>query len=141
MIPGLENAVFTRYGVMHRNTFLNSPKVLDGFSRLKGREDLFFAGQMTGVEGYMESAMSGIVAGINMSRTLNGNPPLRFPDETMIGALFNHLRNDYTKDFEPMGANMGILPETDRKIRDKKERYTYLADRAINALKNFLKEN
>lgn len=140
MIPGLENAVFTRYGVMHRNTFLNSPKVLDGFSRLKGRENLFFAGQMTGVEGYMESAMSGIVAGINMSRTLNGKSPLKFPDETMIGALYNHLRNDYTKDFEPMGANMGILPGIDRKIRDKKERYTYLADRAINAMKGFLEE-
>ena len=138
MIPGLEKAVFTRYGVMHRNTFLNSPKVLDEYARLK--ENLYFAGQITGVEGYMESAMSGIVAGINLYRTLNGKDPLKFPKETMIGALNNHISNDYTADFEPMGANMGILPPSEERIKDKKERYTYLADRAIAAMTNFLKE-
>ncbi|MBQ5321739.1 MAG: methylenetetrahydrofolate--tRNA-(uracil(54)-C(5))-methyltransferase (FADH(2)-oxidizing) TrmFO [Oscillospiraceae bacterium] len=138
MIPGLEKAVFTRYGVMHRNTFLNSPKVLDEYARLK--ENLYFAGQITGVEGYMESAMSGIVAGINLYRTLNGKDPLKFPKETMIGALNNHISNDYTADFEPMGANMGILPPSEERIKGKKERYTYLADRAIAAMTNFLKE-
>lgn len=138
MIPGLEKAVFTRYGVMHRNTFLNSPKVLDEYARLK--ENLYFAGQITGVEGYMESAMSGIVAGINLYRTLNGKDPLKFPKETMIGALNNHISNDYTADFEPMGANMGILPPSEERIKGKKERYTYLADRAIAAMTDFLKE-
>lgn len=140
MIPGLENAVFTRRGVMHRNTFLNSPKVLDSFARLKTRENLFFAGQMTGVEGYMESASGGIVAGINMVRYLSGKELLLFPPETMTGALQRHISNDYTKDFEPMGANMGLLPAVEGRL-GKKDRYKLIADRAIEALKKFTEEN
>lgn len=143
MIPGLQSAVFTRYGVMHRNTFLNSPKVLDGFQRAKGRENLFFAGQMTGVEGYMESAMSGIVAGINMARVLEGKKLISFPETTMIGALLGHQRNDFTKDFEPMGANMGILPrvENSGKKLPKAERYAVVAEKAYETMKKFIKEN
>ncbi len=140
MIPGLENANFTRKGVMHRNTFINSPKVLDQFSRLKGRKDLFFAGQMTGVEGYMESASSGILAGINMARVLEGKEPLLFPHDTMIGALQRHISNDFTKDFEPMGANMGLLPSVSGRI-PKQERYIMVADRAEQSMTEFLKEN
>lgn len=140
MIPGLENAVFTRYGVMHRNTFLNSPKVLDEFSRLKDDKELYFAGQMTGVEGYMESAASGILAGLNLYRTLNGLKELKFPKETMIGALQSHLSNEYTGDFQPMGANMGILPPLGEKIKGKKERYTALADRAEKIMDRFIEE-
>ena len=140
MIPGLENANFTRHGVMHRNTFINSPKVLDEFSRLKGREDLFFAGQMTGVEGYMESASSGILAGLNMARVLAGKEPLLFPHDTMIGALQRHISNDFTKDFEPMGANMGLLPSVSGRI-PKQERYVLVADRAEESMTRFLEEN
>ena len=139
MIPGLANAEFVRYGVMHRNTFLDSPRLLDREFRLKARPQLRFAGQMTGVEGYMESAASGLLAGHYLARELLGLPPLILPEETMLGALTAHVVNEQS-DFQPMGANMGILPPLPEKIRDKKARYLALAERSLAALKRTLEE-
>lgn len=135
MIPGLENAEFVRYGVMHRNSFINSPKVLNGDFSLRTRPDLFFAGQITGVEGYMESAASGIMAGLNMARRLSGRDTLVLPRETMIGALARYISDETVENFQPMGANMGILPELDVRIRDKQERYQAIAERALERLR------
>ncbi len=139
MIPGLANAEFVRYGVMHRNTFLDSPRLLDREFRLKASPQLRFAGQMTGVEGYMESAASGLLAGHYLARELLGLPPLVLPEETMLGALTAHVVNEQS-DFQPMGANMGILPPLPEKIRDKKARYLALAERSLAALKRTLEE-
>ena len=139
MIPGLANAEFVRYGVMHRNTFLDSPRLLDREFRLKTSPQLRFAGQMTGVEGYMESAASGLLAGHHLARELLGLPPLVLPEETMLGALTAHVVNEQS-DFQPMGANMGILPPLPEKIRDKKARYLALAERSLAALKRTLEE-
>ncbi len=139
MIPGLANAEFVRYGVMHRNTFLDSPRLLDREFRLKTYPQLRFAGQMTGVEGYMESAASGLLAGHHLARELLGLPPLILPEETMLGALTAHVVNEQS-DFQPMGANMGILPPLPEKIRDKKARYLALAERSLAALKRTLEE-
>ena len=139
MIPGLANAEFVRYGVMHRNTFLDSPRLLDREFRLKTSPQLRFAGQMTGVEGYMESAASGLLAGHYLARELLGLPPLVLPEETMLGALTAHVVNEQS-DFQPMGANMGILPPLPEKIRDKKARYLALAERSLAALKRTLEE-
>ncbi len=141
LIPGLENAEFLRYGVMHRNTFLNSPKLLNSDYSLKSNKNLFFAGQITGVEGYMESASSGLVAGINAVRAIKNETPLYFPNTTMIGALSLHASSSISKDFQPMGANFGVLPTLNEKIRDKKLRYNKLALRALDDLKEYLKEN
>lgn len=135
MIPGLENAEFVRYGVMHRNSFINSPKVLNGDFSLRTRPNLFFAGQITGVEGYMESAASGIMAGLNMARRLSGRDTLVLPGETMTGALARYISDESVENFQPMGANMGILPDLDIRIRDKQERYRVIADRALEQLK------
>jgi len=135
MIPGLENAEFVRYGVMHRNSFINSPKVLNGDFSLRTRPNLFFAGQITGVEGYMESAASGIMAGLNMTRRLSGRDTLVLPRETMTGALARYISDETVTNFQPMGANMGILPDLDVRIRDKQERYRIIADRALEQLK------
>lgn len=140
MIPGLQNAEFARYGVMHRNTFLDSPRLLDGTFRLKSENRIFFAGQMTGVEGYMESAMSGILAGRNVGRLLQGKAPLKLPRETMCGSLSAYISDPTVTDFQPMGANMGILPTLDTPVRDKKQRYAALAQRALTALNQVLKE-
>mgnify|MGYP001030698137 FL=1 len=134
MIPGLGRAEFARYGVMHRNTFLNSPQVLDADFSFRKRNDLFFAGQITGVEGYMESAASGILAGKNAVRRLRGEPPLILPDTTMMGALSHYIAEYAGKDFQPMGANFGVLPPLSEKIRDKRERYAALSQRALEAL-------
>ncbi len=134
MIPGLAGAEFVRYGVMHRNTFLNSPQVLDADFSLRKRSILFFAGQITGVEGYMESAASGILAGRNAVRRLRGEPPLLLPDSTMTGALSHYIAEYSGKDFQPMGANFGVLPPLPEKIRDKRERYAALSQRALAAL-------
>ena len=131
MIPALKNAEFVRYGVMHRNTFLNSPKILNGDYSMINYPNIFFAGQITGVEGYMESAGSGIICGINAVRTLCGQERLILPEYTMLGALQRHICNRDTKDFQPMGANFGILPPIEPKIRDKRERYAALSDRAL----------
>ncbi len=134
MIPGLENAEFMRYGVMHRNSFIDSPRVLNKNLSLKNHPNIFFAGQITGVEGYMESAASGIIAGVNAVRYLNGQEALVLPNTTMIGALLEYITDDSVKDFQPMGANFGIMPQLDKVIRDKKERYQALADRSLETL-------
>lgn len=133
MIPGLEHAEFVRYGVMHRNTFLNSPKLLNADFSFRTRPNLFFAGQMTGVEGYMESAASGMMAGKNVVRRLLGQAPLILPDVTMIGALSRYIAAYSGKDFQPMGANFGVLPPLPEKIRDKRERYLALSMRSLNS--------
>ena len=140
MIPGLENAEFVRYGVMHRNTFLDSPRLLDHTFRLTKEPRIFFAGQITGVEGYIESAASGIVAGMNLARVLEGKEPVRFPAETMLGALTGYISDPTVKDFQPMGSNMGILPPLETKERDKQKRYLLLAERAMAALESCLTE-
>ena len=140
MIPGLENAEFVRYGVMHRNSFINSPQLLSENYSLKDYPNIFFAGQITGVEGYMESAGSGILAGINAVRSAEGKAPFVLPRETMLGALTAYVCDKNVKDFQPMGANFGILPPIEPKIRDKKERYAALANRAMSELKNKLKD-
>lgn len=134
MIPGLENAEFVRYGVMHRNSFLNSPKLLDADFSLRQNKNIFFAGQITGVEGYMESAASGIMAGINAVRRVENKPPLVLNNDTMIGALSEYISDESVTDFQPMGANFGILPPIEPKIRDKRERYMALAKRAVESL-------
>ncbi|MBQ4613158.1 MAG: methylenetetrahydrofolate--tRNA-(uracil(54)-C(5))-methyltransferase (FADH(2)-oxidizing) TrmFO [Clostridia bacterium] len=140
MIPALKNAEFVRYGVMHRNTFLDAPRLLDGAFRLKENHNLFFAGQMTGVEGYMESAASGILAGINAVRQVRGEAPLILPRDTMMGALAGHVC-DENKHYQPMGANFGILPPIEPHIRDKKARYAALANRALDSLEAALAQD
>ena len=134
MIPALHDAEFVRYGVMHRNTFLDSPRLLTGGYQLKDEPRLFFAGQMTGVEGYMESAASGLLAGLNAARTVTGQPPVILPRDTMMGALAGYISDPSVTDFQPMGANFGILPPLERTIRDKRERYGALAERAMHSL-------
>ena len=140
MIPGLAHAEFVRYGVMHRNTFLNSPALLDGDFSFRRRPGLYFAGQITGVEGYMESAGSGILAGINLARRLQGREPLLLPETTMLGALSRHVSQYAGKDFQPMGANFGVLPPLPEKIRDKRQRYMALSQRALCDLEPMLQE-
>lgn len=140
MIPGLENAVFVRYGVMHRNSFICSPKHLLNTYQLKADSQIFMAGQITGVEGYVESAQSGIVAGINMVRLLEGKKPLVFPEETVMGALANYITKASKEDFQPMKANFGILPDFEIRIK-KKERKAAYATRAIEKMKEFIDEN
>ncbi|MBQ4526778.1 MAG: methylenetetrahydrofolate--tRNA-(uracil(54)-C(5))-methyltransferase (FADH(2)-oxidizing) TrmFO [Clostridia bacterium] len=136
MIPGLENAEFVRYGVMHRNTFINSPKVLKPTYQTKKCEKLFFAGQITGVEGYIESASSGMVAGINMAKMLLNEDMIIFPKETATGALCHYITDDSIKNFQPMNVTFGIITPCDKKIRKKKEKNSYLAQRAIEFFKN-----
>ena len=131
MIPGLENAEFVRYGVMHRNSFLNSPKLLNADFSLRKNPNIFFAGQITGVEGYMESAASGIMAGINAVRRADGRESLVLSEYNMIGALSQYISDESVTNFQPMGANFGILPPIEPKIRDKRERYMALAQRAL----------
>jgi methylenetetrahydrofolate--tRNA-(uracil-5-)-methyltransferase len=131
MIPGLAQAEFVRYGVMHRNTFLDSPRLLRRDLSFKKRDNLFFAGQLTGVEGYMESAACGILAGQNVLRRLAGEPPLVLPQITMIGALLHYVTDETVTRFQPMGANFGILPPLEEKIKDKRERYAALATRSL----------
>ena len=141
LIPALHRADFVRYGVMHRNTFLCSPKVLDSDFSVKENKQLFFAGQITGVEGYMESAASGIMAGINAARLLEGKETLTLPRTTMIGALSMYIADPTVKKFQPMGANLGVLPELENRPRDKKERAGAYAKRALDDLNKFLIEN
>lgn len=140
LIPGLENAEFVRYGVMHRNTFINSPELLAPELSLKSNGNIFFAGQLSGVEGYMESAASGIVAGINAAAKLKGEKPLILPGFTMIGALLHYICDGSVTDFQPMGANFGILPPLDTHIRDKRERYAALAKRSADWFGSLIKE-
>ena len=135
MIPALKNAEFMRYGVMHRNTFIDSPRILNPDFSMKGNGNIFFAGQITGVEGYMESGSSGLIAGINAARRIMSEDPLVLPNETMIGALSNYISDESVSNFQPMGANFGILPPIEPHIRDKKERYLALANRSLDVLK------
>ena len=142
MIPGLENAEFERYGQMHRNTFIASPKLLRPTLQHISRDDLFFAGQLTGVEGYMGNIATGLLAGINMAILVHGKPPLELPHETMLGALCHYITHADLKDFQPMKANFGILPELGlgKKV-SKKEKGQAYADRAMSMLDEYLKNN
>ena len=140
MIPGLENANFVKYGVMHRNTFINSPDLLYASGELKENKNIYFAGQITGVEGYVESIASGLVAGINTVQQLKKENKIIFPKNTMIGALCKYISSPNDK-FQPMNANYGIMPELSEKIRDKKMRYEKISDRAIGEMNIFINEN
>jgi methylenetetrahydrofolate--tRNA-(uracil-5-)-methyltransferase len=139
LIPGLENAEIVRYGVMHRNTFINSPSLLQPTYQYKNRSTLFIAGQMTGVEGYVESAASGLIAGINAGRLARGEQLLVFPIETVLGSMANYITTADSRHFQPMNANFGLLPAFSARIRSKKERYEKLAQRAIGEIQNFRK--
>ena len=139
MIPGLENAEFLRYGVMHRNTFLDSPKLLNSDFSLRKDDRIFFAGQMTGVEGYIESAASGILAGYYLAKKLLGETPVVLPKTSMMGALSYYISDPSVENFQPMGSNMGILPDIGCRIKDKSERYLQIAERGLNDLKEALK--
>ncbi|MBR2214153.1 MAG: FADH(2)-oxidizing methylenetetrahydrofolate--tRNA-(uracil(54)-C(5))-methyltransferase TrmFO [Selenomonadaceae bacterium] len=140
LIPGLERAEFVRYGVMHRNTFLNSPKLLQPTLQYKTQENLLFAGQMTGVEGYVESAAAGLMAGLNGARLARGEKPLVFPPETCHGALARYITTP-TENFQPMNVNFGLLPSLNEKTRDKKQKKESLAKRALDTLANFARQN
>ncbi|PLR97286.1 FADH(2)-oxidizing methylenetetrahydrofolate--tRNA-(uracil(54)-C(5))-methyltransferase TrmFO [Bacillus sp. T33-2] len=139
LIPGLENAEIVRYGVMHRNTFINSPKVLKATYQFREREDLFFAGQMTGVEGYVESAASGLIAGINAARLVSGQSPVEFPAETAMGSMAHYITTTNPNNFQPMNANFGLFPELPQKIRAKAERNEQHATRALGTIQKFVK--
>ena len=141
MIPALNHAQFLRYGVMHRNTFINSPRILNSDYSDKENKSRFFAGQLTGVEGYMESASSGLLCGINAARLLSGENTITLPPTTMMGALSRYISDSFVTDFQPMGANFGILPELMNRPRDKAERGQAYADRALADLKMFIEEN
>lgn len=136
MIPGLENANIVRYGVMHRNTYLNSPQLLEKTYKLKEENNIYFAGQMTGVEGYVESAASGIVAALNALYNREGKQII-FPTETMIGAMANYIVDSTSKNFQPMNANFGIIKPLPERIKDKKEKYEKYANRSLEILENF----
>lgn len=138
LIPGLENAEVVRFGVMHRNTFLNSPKLLKDTYQLKERDDLFFAGQMTGVEGYVESAASGLIAGINAAKLVKGEELAVFPRETAIGSMAYYITTANPDNFQPMNANFGLLPPLETRIKNKQERNTAIAERALETIQNFI---
>lgn len=138
MIPGLEQTEFVRYGVMHRNTFLDSPRLLESDLSLKKRPEIYFAGQITGVEGYVESAASGILAGHNLARRLRGEQPLQLPLDCMLGALVHYISDPSVSDFQPMGANMGILPPWQERVKDKTKRYELIANRGLDSLRAYL---
>lgn len=140
LIPGLEQAEIVRYGVMHRNTFINSPKLLKPTYQYKEREDLFFAGQMTGVEGYVESAASGLVAGINAAHYVLGKELIVFPQETAIGSMAHYITSANPKHFQPMNANFGLFAPLDEPIKDKKKKNERYAERALETIQNFLKK-
>lgn len=139
LIPGLENVEIVRYGVMHRNTFINSPSLLKPTYQFKKRNDLFFAGQMTGVEGYVESAASGLVAGINAAKLVLGEELVTFPQETAIGSMAHYITTTNQKNFQPMNANFGLLKELPVKIKNKKERNEQYANRAIETIQTISK--
>ncbi|WP_298024864.1 methylenetetrahydrofolate--tRNA-(uracil(54)-C(5))-methyltransferase (FADH(2)-oxidizing) TrmFO [uncultured Dysosmobacter sp.] len=131
MIPALRNAEFLRYGVMHRNTFLNSPRLLDRYYRLKAQPRISFAGQMTGVEGYVESAASGFLVGVETARRLLGKPPVDFPQETAIGALGLYISNQSVVTFQPMNVNFGIMPPLDHRVKGKRNKNAELSQRSL----------
>ena len=134
MIPALKNAEFVRYGVMHRNTYLDSPRLLDRYYRLRGRENVMFAGQITGVEGYVESAASGLVAAVELAHRLKGLPPVDFPQETALGALAHYVSNPTVVNFQPMNVNFGIIPPLGYKVKGKRNKNAALSQRALDAL-------
>jgi len=134
LIPGLENAEFVRYGVMHRNTFINSPKLLHPTYQFRGRETLFFAGQMTGVEGYVESAASGLIAGLNAGRLAGGREPLTLPAHTTLGSMAHYITTADFKHFQPMNANFGLFPPLGYRVRSKKDKNDAIAARALEAI-------
>jgi len=138
MIPGLENAEFVRYGVMHRNTFINSPKLLQPTYQLKERPTLFFAGQMTGVEGYVESAASGLIAGINAAQAYAGREGIVFPEDTTLGSMARYITTADFKHFQPMNANFGLFPKLETRHRKKAEKNEALARRALDSLRAFI---
>lgn len=140
MIPGLQDAEFVRLGQMHRNTFINSPTLLHPTLQFKSRPELFFAGQITGTEGYVGSTMGGLLAGINMGRLLQNQPLLHMPQETMIGALLHYITHAEPKNFQPMKATMGLLPDMNKRIRSKQARYAAYAERAQTHLQTYLAE-
>ncbi len=131
MIPALHDAEFLRYGVMHRNTFLNSPRLLDRYYRLKKEQRISFAGQMTGVEGYVESAASGFLVGVETARRLQGKPPVDFPQETAIGALGLYVSNESVTVFQPMNINFGIMPPLDHRVKGKRNKNAELSQRSL----------
>ncbi len=137
LIPGLENAVFVRYGQMHRNTFIFSPDILNEFLQSRTRKDLFFAGQLCGVEGYLASIGTGLIAGINMAAFLNNNKMMTLPAQTMLGALFKYICDSESDFFQPMKANFGLLPKLENKIKKKIDRYQAYADRSLDILKKY----
>lgn len=141
LIPGLEQAEFVRYGVMHRNTFVNSPKLLKPTYQFKGRDNLFFAGQMTGVEGYVESAASGLIAGINAARLAKGEACLEFPETSVLGSMAHYITHADPAHFQPMNANFGLVPSLGQRIRNKKEKNELLAQRALEAIGTFANEH
>jgi methylenetetrahydrofolate--tRNA-(uracil-5-)-methyltransferase len=134
MIPALHDAQFVRYGVMHRNTYLDSPRLLDRYYRVKGQERLTFAGQITGVEGYVESTASGFLAAVELARRLQGKPPVNFPQETAMGALALYISNESVADFQPMNVNFGIIPPLGYKVKGKRNKNAELSKRALEIL-------
>jgi methylenetetrahydrofolate--tRNA-(uracil-5-)-methyltransferase len=140
LIPGLQNAEFIRMGQMHRNTFINSPVLLDATMQFRTRKDLFFGGQITGVEGYVGNIATGLIAAINLAHYLRGEPPFILPETTMLGALCHYISHAEPKHFQPMKANFGILPELPSRIKGKVERYTAYADRALADMKKTLEK-
>ena len=134
MIPALHDAEFVRYGVMHRNTYLNSPRLLDRYYRLKAEPRICFAGQVTGVEGYVESTASGLLCAVELSRRLQGRPPVNFPQETAVGALAMYISNGSVADFQPMNVNFGIIPPLGYKVKGKRNKNAELSRRALEIL-------
>jgi methylenetetrahydrofolate--tRNA-(uracil-5-)-methyltransferase len=141
MIPGLENAEFERFGQMHRNTFIHAPILLEKDMSLKGHRDLFFAGQISGVEGYIANIASGLFVALNLIRKVKGEKQLEFPITTMIGSLMNYVTNIEVDNFQPMKANFGLLPSLPGKVTPKKARYQAYAQRAIADLEAYILEN
>ena len=146
MIPGLQNAEFVRFGVMHRNTFLESPKLLSPTLQFRKRPFLLAAGQITGTEGYVAAVAGGWLAGTNAARLINGKEPISLPRETMLGALINFVSNEenYANKkghFQPMPVNFGLFPELEKKIKDKRSRYGAYRDRALKALDDVIKNS
>ena len=139
-ISGLENAEYVKFGRMHKNTYINSPSLLDETYNFKKDNNIFFAGQITGVEGYVESAASGMVAGINMAKYMLGEDLIEFPRETAMGSMAYYITHTSQDGFQPMNANFGILPKLEENIRDKKVKYQKMADRSLDILK-IIKEN
>ena len=140
MIPALKNAQFLRYGVMHRNTYLDSPRLLDRYYRLKSLPRLTFAGQMTGVEGYVESCASGFLAGVELARRLRGQAPLDFPQETAIGALGLYVSNASVGVFQPMNINFGIIPPLDHRVKGKRNKNAELSARSLEIIDKMREE-